>query len=144
MAAALFAGAASGGGRAGVNLLSTFASMASWPPHRALPWLRPRDNTGDGHGTHVAATAGGRDYGVATGANIYAMKVLSNSGGGSESRIIAAMDAVADVVKRKRVNPLDIEPERESHLLNPPPGSTDPERFATVSIGIRAKRPVRH
>ena len=26
--------------------------------------------------------------------------------------------------------------ERESHLLNPPPGSTDPERFATVSIGI--------
>ena len=31
------------------------------------------------------------------------MKVLSNSGGGSESRIIAAMDAVADVVKRKRV-----------------------------------------
>ena len=25
--------------------------------------------------------------------------------------------------------------ERESHLLNPPPGSTDPERFATVSIG---------
>ena len=27
-------------------------------------------------------------------------------------------------------------PERESHLLNPPPGSTDPERFATVSIGI--------
>ena len=26
--------------------------------------------------------------------------------------------------------------ERESHSLNPPPGSTDPERFATVSIGI--------
>ena len=26
--------------------------------------------------------------------------------------------------------------ERESRLLNPPPGSTDPERFATVSIGI--------
>ena len=54
-------------------------------------------------GTHCAATAGGKDYGVATGANIYAMKVLSNSGGGSESRIIAAMDAVADVVKRKKV-----------------------------------------
>ena len=30
--------------------------------------------------------------------------------------------------------PIDLE--RESHLLNPPPGSTDPERFATVSIGI--------
>ena len=26
--------------------------------------------------------------------------------------------------------------ERESHLLNPPPGSTDPERFATVSMGL--------
>ena len=29
-----------------------------------------------------------------------------------------------------------LERERESRLLNPPPGSTDPERFATVSIGI--------
>ena len=26
--------------------------------------------------------------------------------------------------------------ERESRLLNPPPGSTDPERFATVSIAL--------
>ena len=32
--------------------------------------------------------------------------------------------------------PRERERERESRLLNPPPGSTDPERFATVSIGI--------
>ena len=36
---------------------------------------------------------------------------------------------------RKTVGSMQVR-ERESHLLNPPPGSTDPERFATVSIGI--------
>ena len=34
------------------------------------------------------------------------------------------------------------ERERESHLLNPPPGSTDPERFAAVSIGIGDMGPI--
>ena len=37
----------------------------------------------NGHGTHCAGTVAGLTYGVATGANLYAIKVLSASGSGS-------------------------------------------------------------
>ena len=45
MAAALFAGAAFGGGGTGVNLLSTFASMASWGASRRLARGRGSDQS---------------------------------------------------------------------------------------------------
>jgi len=45
-----------------------------------------------GHGTFCAAVAGGRHYGVAKKASIYAMKVLSDQGSGSFSWSIAALD----------------------------------------------------
>ena len=69
MAAALFAGAASGGGRAGVNLLSTFASMASRGPRRARPRLRRESNSSDlykalGTGLLRVATVAEFDPGV--------------------------------------------------------------------------------
>jgi len=47
-----------------------------------------------GHGTHCAGTAGGRSYGVASGAKIYAVKTLSDSGSGSRSWQYSAMDWV--------------------------------------------------
>ncbi|KAJ1401379.1 peptidase S8/S53 domain-containing protein [Ochromonadaceae sp. CCMP2298] len=49
---------------------------------------------GNGHGTHVAGTVGGRTIGIARCANIYGMKVLSDSGSGSFSSILAAMNEV--------------------------------------------------
>jgi subtilisin family serine protease len=60
------------------------------------------DNTGnDGHshGTHVAGTIGAIDngegvVGVASGARMWAVKVLSDAGSGSESWIIAGVDWV--------------------------------------------------
>ena len=45
------------------------------------------------------------------------------------------MESFCGAIKRERERESLIK-ERESHLLNPPPGSTDPERFAIVSIGI--------
>jgi len=48
-----------------------------------------------GHGTFCAAVAGGRQFGVAKRASIYAMKVLSDQGSGSFSWSIAALDWVA-------------------------------------------------
>mmetsp|Transcript_31826 Transcript_31826/g.50801 ORF Transcript_31826/g.50801 Transcript_31826/m.50801 type:complete len:487 (+) Transcript_31826:242-1702(+) len=44
-----------------------------------------------GHGTHCSGTAAGTKYGVAKGANLIGVKVLSRSGSGSWSGVIAGM-----------------------------------------------------
>ncbi|KAG8785602.1 subtilisin-like serine protease [Ceratobasidium sp. 428] len=54
---------------------------------------------GNGHGTHVAGTAVGASYGVATGANVVAVKVLSDSGSGSNSDIISGVNYVYNAFK---------------------------------------------
>jgi subtilisin len=55
---------------------------------------------GNGHGTHVAGTAAGKDgsgaVGVAPGADLWAVKVLSDNGSGRMSQIIAGIDWVTD------------------------------------------------
>ena len=48
----------------------------------------------NGHGTHVAGTIGGTTYGVAKAVRIRGVKVLSCSGSGSTSGIIAGVDWV--------------------------------------------------
>lgn len=48
-----------------------------------------------GHGTHCAGTAGGNTFGVARNANIYGVKVLSDSGSGSFSWSFWSLDWMA-------------------------------------------------
>ena len=48
----------------------------------------------NGHGTHVAGTVGGAQYGVAKGVSLVAVRVLSCSGSGSTSGVIAGIDWV--------------------------------------------------
>jgi hypothetical protein len=48
----------------------------------------------NGHGTHCAGTIGGTKYGVAKKATLHAVQVLSDSGGGSFSWFIEAIDWV--------------------------------------------------
>jgi len=48
-----------------------------------------------GHGTHCAGTAVGRTYGVAPGATLHGVRVLSCSGSGSGAGVISGMDWVA-------------------------------------------------
>jgi subtilisin family serine protease len=48
----------------------------------------------NGHGTHVAGTIGGSTYGVAKGVTLVAVRVLSCSGSGSTSGVIAGIDWV--------------------------------------------------
>jgi subtilisin family serine protease len=50
----------------------------------------------NGHGTHVAGTVGGAEYGVAKDANLVAVRVLDCNGSGSFSGVIAGMDWVAE------------------------------------------------
>jgi subtilisin family serine protease len=48
----------------------------------------------NGHGTHVAGTIGGSNYGVAKAVNLVAVRVLDCSGSGSWSGVIAGIDWV--------------------------------------------------
>jgi subtilisin family serine protease len=48
----------------------------------------------NGHGTHVAGTAGGSTYGVAKAVNLISVRVLDCSGSGSTSGVIAGVDWV--------------------------------------------------
>jgi len=56
-----------------------------------------------GHGTHCAGTVGGDTYGVAKGAFLHAVKVLSDTGGGSTSGIINGVDWVASNARKPAV-----------------------------------------
>jgi subtilisin family serine protease len=52
-------------------------------------------NDGNGHGTHVAGTIGGKAYGVSQTINLIAVKVLSNSGSGSNAGVVSGIEWVA-------------------------------------------------
>jgi subtilisin family serine protease len=55
---------------------------------------------GNGHGTHVAGTIAGTEFGVAKDAQIVAVRVLNNSGSGTISGVVAGVDWVtANAVK---------------------------------------------
>lgn len=49
----------------------------------------------NGHGTHVAGTAAGREYGVAKQATVHAVRVLDCGGRGSNADVIAGVNWVA-------------------------------------------------
>ncbi len=58
-------------------------------------------NDGNGHGTHVAGTVAAKDntsyvVAVAPGADLYAVRVLNNSGSGSYSQILAGVNWVTN------------------------------------------------
>jgi len=54
----------------------------------------------NGHGTHVAGTAGGTSFGVAKGVTLVAVRVLNCAGSGTFAQVIAGIDFVtANAVK---------------------------------------------
>lgn len=59
----------------------------------------------NGHGTHCAGTVGGATYGVAKKVNLIAVKVLSASGSGSTSGVIAGINYVTNQYKANTAIP---------------------------------------
>jgi subtilisin family serine protease len=73
---------------------SQFAGRASG----AFTSITDGNGTNDcnGHGTHVAGTIGGLNYGIAKNVSLHAVRVLSCSGSGSVSGVIAGVDWVTN------------------------------------------------
>ena len=59
----------------------------------------------DGHGTHCAGTAAGSTFGVASGANVIAVKVLGSDGSGLSSDTMAGMDWIIEQHKNRQADP---------------------------------------
>ena len=78
----------------GVNIAhNEFEGRARWG--KTIPAGDP-DKDGNGHGTHVAGTIGGKTYGVAKKASIVAVKVLRSNGSGTLSDVIKGVSWVAE------------------------------------------------
>ncbi|KAJ3508472.1 hypothetical protein NLJ89_g5739 [Agrocybe chaxingu] len=80
----------------GINIAHVdFGGRASW----GATFGGYANADGNGHGTHVAGTAGGTRFGVAKSAKLIAVKVLSDSGSGSVSDIISGLNWVMNKAK---------------------------------------------
>lgn len=62
--------------------------------HDVVGGVTPAGSDCNGHGTHVAGTIGGSEFGVAKAVNLYSVRVFGCSGGSSWSVIIAGIDWV--------------------------------------------------
>jgi len=58
---------------------------------------------GNGHGTHVASTVGGKQYGVAKAVELIAVKVLGTDGSGTTAGVISGIDYVTKNKKKTNV-----------------------------------------
>ncbi|AVH56393.1 MULTISPECIES: S8 family peptidase [Streptomyces] len=58
---------------------------------------------GNGHGTHVAGTIVGTQYGVAKQAKVVAVRVLDNAGSGTTAQVIAGIDWVTKHAQKPAV-----------------------------------------
>lgn len=69
-----------------------------------------------GHGTHVAGTVGGSAYGVAKNVSLVAVRVLSCSGSGSTSGVIAGVDWVTANARKPAVANMSLGGSRSTSL----------------------------
>lgn len=60
------------------------------------------DIDGNGHGTHVASTVGGAEYGVAKKVKLIAVKVLRSSGFGTTADVVKGIDWTAQQHRRNK------------------------------------------
>ncbi|MGW6735564.1 S8 family peptidase [Streptomyces sp. NPDC055013] len=71
---------------------------------------------GNGHGTHVAGTIAGKQYGVAKKAKVVSVRVLDNAGGGSTADVIAGIDWVTRHARKPAVANVSLGGARNTQL----------------------------
>ncbi|MFG2478513.1 S8 family peptidase [Streptomyces fagopyri] len=71
---------------------------------------------GNGHGTHVAATVAGTEYGVAEKARVVAVRVLDDDGSGTTAQVIAGIDWVTRHAHRPAVANLSLRGKANAQL----------------------------
>ncbi|MFI0775278.1 S8 family peptidase [Streptomyces sp. NPDC021212] len=89
----------------------------------------PVAQDGNGHGTHVAATAAGAQYGVAKRAEVVAVRVLDDRGEGTSAEVLAGLDWVLRHARKPSVVNLS---------LGSPVAGPVPEWDAAIRAGVRA------
>ncbi|KAJ3483614.1 hypothetical protein NLI96_g6193 [Meripilus lineatus] len=93
---------------------------------------------GNGHGTHVAGTAAGTQYGVAKKANIIAVKVLSDAGSGAVSDIVSGLNWVLNQARssgRPSIATMSLGGSASSSLDNAVASLTSAGVHVTVAAG---------
>jgi len=98
-----------------------FEGRAHWA--KTVP-VNDEDADGNGHGTHCSGTVGGKKYGVAKKAEIYAVKVLRSNGSGSMSDVVKGVEFAAESHIKK------VKAAKDGKLKKPFKGST-----ANMSLG---------
>lgn len=58
---------------------------------------------GYGHGTHVAGTIAGSQYGVAKGASVYPVRVLNSQGSGTTAQVVAGINWITQNARKPAV-----------------------------------------
>jgi cerevisin len=75
-----------------------FEGRAHWG--KTIP-ANDADEDGNGHGTHCSGTVGGKKYGVAKKAEIYAVKVLRSNGSGTMADVVKGVEWAANAHTKK-------------------------------------------
>ncbi|MFD3841099.1 S8 family peptidase [Streptomyces sp. NPDC058642] len=71
---------------------------------------------GNGHGTHVAGTVAGTEFGVAKRAEVVAVRVLDNAGSGTTAQVIAGIDWVTKHARKPAVANVSLGGHRNAQL----------------------------
>ena len=77
-----------------MNLRTEFCKLITYYPVDLTIGSSQQGRDCQGHGTHVAALAAGKTFGVAKNATLHSMRVLSCSGTGSFTNVILGLNHV--------------------------------------------------
>jgi len=110
---------------------SDFGGRASWGTNTI------DNNNADchGHGTHVAGTVGGREFGIAKGCNLIAVKVLNCAGSGTSASVIAGIQWVTQTHIKPAVANMSLGGGNDPAMINAVAASTAAGVVHVVAAG---------